>query len=389
MRSLSPKLKPTASTRILVGSSDPDVLQVLGGFNSQKHQLVQVASSYEVLQLIQKNAVELIIFDLDTLGLDGILIARIIKNRNQTRHIPMILLYHSDLLPIHAIDGCDGCIDYLAKPFEPEVLIWKVQGFLQFRTFLNQIKHNGPPPSSTIYTGLLPGSPENDWNSLDDFIRLNSSNLSNQFAACLVHEIKNPMTTMHALLDLAKSSQNPLAHDKIDILIKELDRINTIMTNYLTINNIQRCEKSEYYLEDIIREMQYLLDAKSTHERMKINYELEPCPPILVNHNDITQLILNLALNGLEAMKSKGSVLTISTSSLQQKVVLKIIDQGPGIPRDILNKIWEPFYTTKSGGSGLGLAICRTLARRNNASISVESDASGTTFTVVFPPAGS
>src|SRR5690606_26583376 len=135
--------------------------------------------------------------------------------------------------------------------------------------------------------------------------------------------------------------QNPLAHDKIDILIKELDRINTIMTNYLTINNIQRCEKFEYYLEDIIREMQYLLDAKSTHERMKINYELEPCPPILVNHNDITQLILNLALNGLEAMKSKGSVLTISTSSLQQKVVLKIIDQGPGIPRDILNKIWE------------------------------------------------
>ncbi len=129
-----------------------------------------------------------------------------------------------------------------------------------------------------------------------------------------------------------------------------------------------------------------MLEAKCTLENKAVVYDLNPCPPVLVNYQDIVQLILNLALNGLEAMADQGANLVIATEFQEGKVLLKIADEGPGIPEPVLNKIWDPFYTTKPTGSGLGLVICRALAERNGALISVDSTSSGTTFTVSFPP---
>ena len=97
-------------------------------------------------------------------------------------------------------------------------------------------------------------------------------------------------------------------------------------------------------------------------------------------------MVLNLALNGLEAMAEQGTKLMIGTRYQDGQVILRVADEGPGIPADVTDRIWEPFYTTKPAGSGLGLVICRALAERNDAQISVDSTRSGTVFTVKFPP---
>jgi signal transduction histidine kinase len=106
----------------------------------------------------------------------------------------------------------------------------------------------------------------------------------------------------------------------------------------------------------------------------------------MVNYHDIVQLILNLAINGLEAMTDKDAKLTITAEHQNGRVLLHVADEGPGIPDAVIEKIWEPFYTTKSTGSGLGLVICRALAERNNAEINVRSSRAGSVFTVAFRP---
>ncbi len=360
-----------ARDQILVCSPDVSLLNDLADIKG--YQLIHAKTNQETLAKIKDLTLSLVILDLDHMGIDGICVARAIRNHPQSGHVPMIIIYSAAPLPLKAIDNCEGCIDFIAKPYDPELLKWKINHFLKFPSYLDQIKQK------------IANQENDDSQNHSEFIRINSLNISNQLASIVAHEVKNPMTTMRALLELAKLSTKPMSSDRIDVLIKELARINTILTNFLSISKNQKSDKGQQQLENIIKEMQYLLDAKAIQERKTIIYHLSPCPPITVSSHEITQIILNLALNGLEAMEAKKGILTIITNHNEKHVQLIIADEGRGIDQELLKHIWEPFYTTKSSGSGLGLAICRTLAERNDAEIAVKSDSAGTTFTVSFP----
>lgn len=104
------------------------------------------------------------------------------------------------------------------------------------------------------------------------------------------------------------------------------------------------------------------------------------------NLREISQVVLNLVLNGLEAMETQGTDLTIATDYNEETTALHISDQGPGIDPKNMKNIWTPFFTSKVNGTGLGLTICQKLARKNNALIDVKSDKSGTRFSIYFFP---
>ncbi|MDK2821651.1 MAG: two-component system, sporulation sensor kinase [Clostridia bacterium] len=104
---------------------------------------------------------------------------------------------------------------------------------------------------------------------------------------------------------------------------------------------------------------------------------------LLLDEKEIRQLILNLAHNGLEAMKF-GGYLTIKTYMDGEEVVLAVQDEGKGIDSNIVNKLETPFLTTKETGTGLGLTVCYNIADNHNAVINFESDIYGTTFFVRF-----
>lgn len=386
MLNLSPKTGQAATAHILIGSNDPTVLNDSTALDPHQFQLIPIKTSHEALLFVEKSSVELIVLDLDSLGPDGLLAAMIIRHRDPTRHIPMILLSSQEKLPIYAIDGCSGCLDFVAKPYDREVLLWKIESFLRMRTYLRQIKSFPDEPDLVRGSARPNLVPEPVNNHIESFINYNSSALSSQLAACIAHEIKNPLTTMQAMLEIAKLSQRPLQPDKIEILLEELQHISNIVNNSMAISKNQRASRTVHHLEQIIQNMKPILEAKSALEKKKIVYELNPCPPILVNHQDIVQLILNLALNGLEAMAQQGTNLFITTEFQNGSVLLHVSDEGPGIPPEIQQKIWEPFYTTKPSGSGLGLVICRALAERNDAEISISSACCGATFTVKFQP---
>jgi signal transduction histidine kinase len=166
-------------------------------------------------------------------------------------------------------------------------------------------------------------------------------------------------------------------------MISELDRANSIITEFLTLAKDKKVELKLQSLNHIINTLFPLISADSMVTDKFIEIELGDIPDIALDEKEIRQLLLNLVRNGLEAMRPGGK-LKIKTLQDDDKVILAVQDQGSGIEPDVFEKIGTPFFSTKDSGTGLGLAVCFSIANRHNAKISVETGNYGTTFFVSF-----
>ncbi len=216
-----------------------------------------------------------------------------------------------------------------------------------------------------------------------EIARLDRLHLIGEMAAGIAHEIRNPMTTVRGFLQLAKNNRSDTAFHFIDIMLTELDRANTIITEFLTLAKNKTNDLQKQQLYKVIEPLLPLVQAEAALADKSVQTEIEPCPEIYLDEKEIRQLFLNLALNGLEAMSASG-VLTVKIYGKNDEVVLEIVDQGCGIKEDMLEKIWTPFFTTKEKGTGLGLAVCYSIASRHNAKIAVATSSAGTAFSVTF-----
>ncbi len=217
-----------------------------------------------------------------------------------------------------------------------------------------------------------------------EIARLDRLNLVGEMSAGIGHEIRNPMTTVRGFLQLL-GAKDRYAQDReyIDIMIDELDRVNSIITEFLLLAKNKAIEKKRQSLNQNIFNILPLLKADAIKQEKIIEAELGNIPHIIIDTNEIKQLIFNLVRNGLEAM-SPGGLLSIKTFKENDEVVLAVKDKGTGISPEILEEIGTPFFTTKDNGTGLGLAVCYSIAQRHNAMIDIETSDSGTTFYVRF-----
>ncbi|WP_246040185.1 response regulator [Ectobacillus funiculus] len=209
------------------------------------------------------------------------------------------------------------------------------------------------------------------------FARLN---LMGEMAAGIIHEIRNPMTTVRGFLQMSK---NHPSTEYIDIMIEELDRTHNIITEFLSVTKTAATLRVPKQLNDIVQTLFPLIQAKAMVSDKYACMELGDCPPLSLDEKEIRQLILNLALNGLEAMSSKG-VLTIKTYTNGPEVILEVQDEGYGIKEELLEKIGTPFFSTKVNGTGLGLSVCHGVVARHNAVMKVKTSEQGTKFLIHF-----
>ena len=209
--------------------------------------------------------------------------------------------------------------------------------------------------------------------------RLDRLNLIGEMAAGIAHEIRNPMTTVYGFLQVAKGNQ--ISNEIIELMLDELNRANSIITEFLNLAKNKVSDKKMQNINTIIEALFPLIQAEAMRASKQVVLQLSQCLDIFVDEKEIRQLILNMALNGLDAM-SAGGKLTIMTYIEERAVVLKIKDQGSGMSAEVLGKIGTPFFTTKEKGTGLGLAICYSIAERHGADIDIETGENGTTFSI-------
>lgn len=217
-----------------------------------------------------------------------------------------------------------------------------------------------------------------------EMARLDRMNLVGEMAAGIGHEIRNPMTTIRGFLQLLKERDRFVQEREFfDLMIDELDRANSIITEYLSLAKNKLIKLKEQNLNSIILNLFPLIIADALITDKNIEKDLGEIPDSFLDEKEMCQLILNLVRNGLEAMPPGGS-LVIKTFAEGDEVIMAVKDQGEGIAPDVLEKIGTPFFTTKENGTGLGLAVCYSIAARHNARIEIETGQEGTTFLVCF-----
>ncbi|MGG6448703.1 PAS domain S-box protein [Pseudobacillus badius] len=217
--------------------------------------------------------------------------------------------------------------------------------------------------------------------------RLDRLYLVGEMAAGIAHEIRNPMTTVRGFLELSKSDPEHLMIKYVDLMLGELDRANSIITEFLNLAKNKVSDKKRQYLNPVIEGLYPLIQAEALMNDKFVSLQLDECPELYLDEKEISQLILNLSLNGLEAMSSGGK-LTLKTYTEKGAVVLEVKDEGDGIKPEFLETIGTPFFTTKDTGTGLGLAICYSVAERHHAVIDLKTSEQGTTFFIRFAMAG-
>ena len=214
--------------------------------------------------------------------------------------------------------------------------------------------------------------------------RLSGLDLIGQMAAGISHEIRNPLTTVRGFLQLLSTKEECMSfHNYFTLMIEEIDRANSIITEFLSMGNTRTTNLQELNLNSIIHEISPLLYADALNQNKELQLETAETPNLLLNRNEIRQLILNLHRNGLEAM-DEGKVLTIKTYTEDDCVVLAVQDQGKGIEPEVLEKLGTPFFSTKENGTGLGLGVCYAISNRHHAKIEIQTGKEGTTFFVKF-----
>ncbi|WP_094607646.1 Adaptive-response sensory-kinase SasA [Sporomusa silvacetica DSM 10669] len=214
--------------------------------------------------------------------------------------------------------------------------------------------------------------------------RLDRLNIVGEMAASIGHEIRNPLTTVRGYLQMFGMKDKYAEHkEQFSTMIEELDRANLIITEFLSLAKNKAVNFQHANLNEIIHTLLPLLQADALHRGNEIKIELGNIPELDLDKKEIRQLLMNLVRNAEEAMLSKGTIV-IKTGLDEGQVSLSVQDSGRGIPKDILDKLGTPFFTTKDTGTGLGLPVCYRIAERHNAKIKVKTGVNGTTFFVKF-----
>jgi len=214
--------------------------------------------------------------------------------------------------------------------------------------------------------------------------RLDTLNLIGEMAAGLAHEIRNPMTTVKGFLQLlGEKKEFELNKTIFNLMVSELDRANSIITEFLSLVKNKPIDLQAQNLNSILENLLPLIQSDAMLADIYVDLELTEVDNLLADDREMRQLILNLVRNGFESM-STGGKLTIKTYMINNSVVLVVQDQGKGIDFNAIDKIGTPFFTTKDNGTGLGLATCYSIVARHNASIDFDTGPSGTTFYARF-----
>ena len=210
-----------------------------------------------------------------------------------------------------------------------------------------------------------------------------------QLAAGIAHEIRNPLTSINILIhSLTKNFPSEDSHrEDLNVIEEEIDRINEILDRFLRFAKPASPLLERTEVASIFEETLQLIRPRMEKQRIHVQKEFQDLPMILMDREQMKQVALNLLLNAVQAMPRGGTLMLRGQNSKDgQWITISIQDSGVGIPDEDMNKLFDPFFSTKEGGIGLGLSIAHRIIDQHHGKIEVESDpGKGTLFTIWLP----
>lgn len=208
-------------------------------------------------------------------------------------------------------------------------------------------------------------------------------------AASIAHEINNPLQPIRLNLEYIMEdvqANQPIDAELIEMTQNSVERISRIVRQLLEFT--KSSDKGTFatvQIKDVIQNIVTFNERSFEREQMQIVCELEDVPEISANRDQLEQVFMNMMLNAKAAMSPKD-ILTIRLWEEVNKIKIQFADTGSGIPEEIIQKIFDPFISTKPTGTGLGLFVTYGIIERHRGDIEVKSEiGKGTIFTITLP----
>ena len=223
-----------------------------------------------------------------------------------------------------------------------------------------------------------------------------------EVSAGIAHEIRNPLAGIKTSAQLLEESFSPgdPRSQLVRRIVKEIDRSNTLLKKFFNFAKPGKPKQDFVSLESLVEGVNLLLSSKLQKKSIAFIKNCDAdVPDVYVDENQMEQVLINMFLNSIDALPDGGQIVVnlrkidseageAAVSENALKVELEFIDTGQGIEKENLEKIFNPFFTTKSEGVGLGLSITSRLVQENGGTLNVESEPGQGARFVIRLPAG-
>ena len=229
-----------------------------------------------------------------------------------------------------------------------------------------------------------------------ELAHVNRFSTAGELTASIAHEINQPLGSILTNTETAQAilkSPNPDIDELNDIvsdILQDDRRATEVIRRMRSLLKKAPFELKNFDLNDVVRETVRFFSALAVGRKFELVSVITPdALPILGDRIQLQQVILNLVVNGIDAMKdtpSENRIISIRTSRVEKFAQLSVSDRGSGIPEDKLKEVFEPFFTSKAEGMGMGLSIARTIIEAHNGLISAKNrDHGGASFRIRLP----
>jgi signal transduction histidine kinase len=210
-------------------------------------------------------------------------------------------------------------------------------------------------------------------------------------ASGLLHEIKNPITALSIHVQLLEerlrtSSADARVSEVIDVLKSEVRRLDLTLEGFRNFASLQRLHLKKVDVQRVLEDVVRLIRPQAAQQGVRLEHAVAqgPLPPVALDTEKIEQAMLNLVLNALDAMP-KGGELYLGATQKDGQIEVVVRDTGPGIPPEIQDHIFHPYFSTKDHGTGIGLTLAEKLVRQHQGRLAFRTGPAGTTFSIALP----
>lgn len=221
---------------------------------------------------------------------------------------------------------------------------------------------------------------------LEHAVRLEKLAVLGEFASGIAHEIRNPLAAIKTSVQaLARRESDPKRTQLLEEMEGEIDRLGRVVSDLVDFGRPRLPAPGVVPVRDLARRISAIIEPEAQARGVHFSCQGNPDLELWADPDHLQQIILNLALNSVQATPAEGAVILRATAEDEQ-VAIEVRDTGCGIPAELLGRVSDPFFTTKTKGVGLGLSISRQLCELNGGQISIDSaPGHGTVVRVLLP----
>jgi len=356
---------------VIIADDDPDVLKFTSLLLDKRgYSTFPCGSAGEALEVLQKNKIDVVLTDIMMPEISGIELLERIHSIDPD--IPVILITgFADLTKaIEAIKK--GAFDFIAKPYETAYLTHSIEKAVSYHRLIKM---------------------EADYRQILEELNAEVETLITErtmgiMALTVADRVRNPATTIAWTCKrmLEKETPPERLKEALKIILGEAERLEAIVKDFQELFKARGSSFRHGEIKSVVEGVISVAEKEASHKGidLTVNFSEEPLR-MNMESNILRMAFIHLVKNAIEATPAGGSV-TIKTYGDNERVIFEVSDTGPGIPKEEIDRIFDPFFSTKKHRFGMGLSLVKQIVAEHLGEIKVESEmGKGTTFRLIFP----